>query len=174
MRVILNPVIFRQNISTQITIKLTQSNITKPSIAINLEKGVYNYSIEHATIHKIVKKWDNPYFVIIYLNKLKSILLNLLDNKILQNLKDDPLIASKIPFMTHYELQPDRWRDLIISKEKKDKHILESKIEASSEDFICGKCKQNKTTYCQAQTRSADESMTTFVTCLTCGNKWKM
>jgi transcription elongation factor S-II len=39
--------------------------------------------------------------------------------------------------------------------------------------FQCGKCKGNKTTYFQMQTRSADEPMTTFVTCLVCKNKWK-
>lgn len=39
--------------------------------------------------------------------------------------------------------------------------------------FQCGKCKGTRTTYFQMQTRSADEPMTTFVTCLTCKNKWK-
>ena len=39
--------------------------------------------------------------------------------------------------------------------------------------FKCGKCKSTKTTYYQMQTRSADEPMTTFVTCTGCGNKWK-
>lgn len=37
----------------------------------------------------------------------------------------------------------------------------------------CGKCKQKKVTYSQAQTRSADEPMTTFCECLICGNRWK-
>lgn len=39
--------------------------------------------------------------------------------------------------------------------------------------FTCGKCKGTKTTYFQMQTRSSDEPMTTFVTCLTCSNRWK-
>lgn len=39
--------------------------------------------------------------------------------------------------------------------------------------FQCGKCKGSRTTYFQMQTRSADEPMTTFVTCLGCKNKWK-
>merc|ERR1712232_682096 len=39
--------------------------------------------------------------------------------------------------------------------------------------FTCGKCKGTKTTYFQMQTRSSDEPMTTFVTCLGCNNRWK-
>jgi len=39
--------------------------------------------------------------------------------------------------------------------------------------FTCGKCKGTRTTYFQMQTRSSDEPMTTFVTCLTCNNRWK-
>jgi DNA-directed RNA polymerase subunit M/transcription elongation factor TFIIS len=39
--------------------------------------------------------------------------------------------------------------------------------------FKCGKCKSKKTTYYQMQTRSADEPMTTYVTCMDCDAKWK-
>ena len=55
--------------------------------------------------------------------------------------------------------------------------ILENKyfptIEASTDIFRCKKCKNNKCTYYQLQTRSADEPMTTFVTCINCGNRWR-
>jgi len=34
-------------------------------------------------------------------------------------------------------------------------------------------CKSTNTIYYQKQTRSADEPMTTFYTCLTCGEKWR-
>jgi len=47
------------------------------------------------------------------------------------------------------------------------------KKEASTDAFKCGKCKQRKCTYYQLQTRSADEPMTTFVTCVNCDNRWK-
>jgi len=40
-------------------------------------------------------------------------------------------------------------------------------------EFTCRKCNQNKTTHYSLQTRSADEPMTVFVTCLTCSNRWK-
>jgi len=39
--------------------------------------------------------------------------------------------------------------------------------------FTCGRCKSTKTTSTQKQTRSADEPMTVFVLCKSCGNRWK-
>ncbi|KAF9938721.1 RNA polymerase II elongation factor [Modicella reniformis] len=45
--------------------------------------------------------------------------------------------------------------------------------QAETDMFKCGKCKGRKCRYYQMQTRSADEPMTTFVTCINCGNRWK-
>ncbi|KAI1317527.1 RNA polymerase II elongation factor [Mortierella claussenii] len=45
--------------------------------------------------------------------------------------------------------------------------------QAETDMFKCGKCKGRKTRYYQMQTRSADEPMTTFVTCINCNNRWK-
>ena len=39
--------------------------------------------------------------------------------------------------------------------------------------YKCGACKSTKTTHYSQQTRSADEPMTVFVSCLDCGKKWK-
>lgn len=47
-------------------------------------------------------------------------------------------------------------------------HRHEAKAEATCDFFQCSKCKEKKTTYYQLQTRSADEPMTTFVTCVVC------
>ena len=38
--------------------------------------------------------------------------------------------------------------------------------------FKCGRCRKNQCTYFQMQTRSADEPMTTFVTCVNCNNRY--
>lgn len=37
----------------------------------------------------------------------------------------------------------------------------------------CGKCKSMKTTYYQLQTRSADEGLTNFCQCISCGHRWR-
>lgn len=44
---------------------------------------------------------------------------------------------------------------------------------ATTDQFKCGRCGQRKCTYYQMQTRSADEPMTTYVTCVSCNNRWK-
>ena len=46
-------------------------------------------------------------------------------------------------------------------------------LSAETDMFQCGRCKQRKCKYYQMQTRSADEPMTTYVTCVNCGNRWK-
>jgi transcription elongation factor S-II len=43
----------------------------------------------------------------------------------------------------------------------------------TTDQFRCGRCGQRKCTYYQMQTRSADEPMTTYVTCVNCNNHWK-
>jgi transcription elongation factor S-II len=61
-------------------------------------------------------------------------------------------------------------------KEIEKWHLEAAKIghmEATTDMFVCGKCKQRKCTYYQLQTRSADEPMTTYVTCTNCNNRWK-
>ena len=37
----------------------------------------------------------------------------------------------------------------------------------------CGKCNKNTVDYYEKQTRGADEPMTLFANCLTCGNRWR-
>ena len=49
-------------------------------------------------------------------------------------------------------------------------NLIEKEVESGL--FTCNKCKKSKTTYYQLQTRSADEPMTTFVTCLNCNIRW--
>jgi DNA-directed RNA polymerase subunit M/transcription elongation factor TFIIS len=67
----------------------------------------------------------------------------------------------------------DKGYNLIEAKIKRDKTKFETNIEAATDTFQCRKCKSKKCTYYQLQTRSADEPMTTFVTCLNCGQRWR-
>lgn len=69
--------------------------------------------------------------------------------------------------------KPDRWRLLIQTTLEKDKAMYSKKTTASIHLF-CSSCKRKtKCDTYQMQTRSADEPMTTFVTCLECDKRWK-
>ena len=84
-----------------------------------------------------------------------------------------PLLSHTIAFMTHHEMRPDKWDELIRLKSIRDKSKFEVNLEACTDTFTCRKCKSKKCSYYQMQTRSADEPMTTFVSCLECGCRWK-
>jgi len=138
----------------------------------NLEKGIFNYSLKEAEQRKIIKKWDNKGFVQIYLDRVRSIFINL-KGDVLQHIKDGSIKPHIVSFMTHQELCPEKWSTLIEAKTKRDKNKFETNIAAATDTFTCRKCKGNQCTYYQMQTRSADEPMTTFVTCIDCGNRFK-
>ena len=167
-RKIANPEQFRLNIRGKLNIILENEKHSS-----NLEKGIFNYALKEANNRKVVKKWDNQYFVQIYLDRLRSIYLNLKNPEILDQIKNETIQAHTVAFMTHQEMRPEKWKELIEEKAKKDKNKFETNVEASTDTFTCRKCKSNKCTYYQMQTRSADEPMTTFVTCIECGQRWK-
>jgi len=159
---------FRENIRKQLDKFLqNQKNST------NLEKGIYNYSLKEATNRKVIKKWDNPYFVQLYKDRLWSIYSNLNNVDLIELVNSETIKAHTIAFMTHQEMLPEKWKELIDAKIKRDKHKFENNIEAATDTFTCRKCHKNQCTYYQMQTRSADEPMTTFVQCISCGNRWK-
>ena len=56
---------------------------------------------------------------------------------------------------------------------KRDRYLFEINKEMATDQYKCGRCHKRECTYFQLQTRSADEPMTTFVTCLNCGKRWK-
>jgi len=147
--------------------------LSNEKISTNLEKGIYNYSLAASEEKKLIKKWSNEAFVILYIQKLRCILLSLKHKEIINKLLSKSFKAHELAFMNHQEARPDLWTTLIEEKRIKDENKFTPKIEASTDDFICGKCKSKKCTYYQLQTRSADEPMTTFVTCLDCGNRFK-
>lgn len=143
------------------------------TIATNIEKGIFNWSIQHASKHNIVKKWSNPFFVTLYIDHLRSVYINLKKPDVSAAVLTGNIKSQEIAFMTHQEICPEKWKKLIEDKKVRDKQKYEPNIEASTDNFTCNKCKSKKCTYYQLQTRSADEPMTTFVTCLECGKRWK-
>ena len=167
LKTINNPDVFRTNVRAKLNeILHNEKNST------NLEKGVYNYCLKEADLRKVVKKWDNKYFVQIYIDHLRSVYTNL-NPSIIEQIESGAIKPHMVAFMTHQELSPEKWGEMIDAKSKRDKNKFEVNIEAATDTFTCRKCKSKRCTYTAVQTRSADEPMTIFVSCLDCGQRWK-
>ncbi len=159
--------VFRENIK-----KKLDEILNNDKNSSNLEKGIFNYSLKEADQRKIVKKWDNKQFIQIYVDRLRSIMINL-KGDVLKQINEGTIKPHIVAFMTHQELSPERWATMIETKTKRDKNKFETNMSAATDVFTCRKCKGNQCTYYQMQTRSADEPMTTFVTCLICTARFK-
>lgn len=126
--------------------------------------------------------WGNRVFWNLYRNKAISLYENLkglnsyVENKEnwLEKLKSNQLTIPQFVEMNAFDMCPSRWKatiEKIIETEKK----LYSKKDSASIFMWCSSCKKkSKCDYYQMQTRSADEPMTTFVTCLECDKQWKI
>ena len=168
MHVINNPDEFRSKVKEVFNEKLNSI-----IYSTNLEIGIFNYCLKEAAQKKIIRKWENTYFVELYIDRFRSIFMNLQKTDLLKDIQNKKIKPEDVAFMTHQEMRPKKWDKFIESKIKRDKYKFENNIEACTDSFTCRKCKSNKCSYYQMQTRSADEPMTTFVSCISCGSRWK-
>ena len=162
----------------------------------NLEISIYNWTIQNVKNNKINPKitqkgrtiivnnndlsWDNSHFKRIYLSKYRSISFNLQNenNSIFkENVISNIIPTKNIVNMKPEEIYPEIWEEVFQNKIKKEMirlknegKELEQAVEGS---YTCKKCKCKKITYYELQTRSADEPMTAYFTCLNCQNHWK-
>ena len=146
----------------------------------NFEKGILNYTVNRAAELGIVRKWTNPEFLQIYKAKVKMMLINLDSahgESLLTKVKQGEISSQDIAGMSHFELRPAKWETLLQAKASRENSLYKP-MKGNTDMFQCRQCFKNKRpakncSYYQLQTRSADEPMTTFVTCLECGNRWK-
>lgn len=155
--------------------ELLESN----ELATQLEESILHVVCEQAIKENIDVDWNNRVFWNMYRSRAISFYeygrraTSSDDGKWLLMLKQREITTREFAEMNAVDLCPSRWKDAverIIESEKK----LYSKNESAAIFMWCSACKKKtKCDYYQMQTRSADEPMTTFVTCLECDRKWK-
>lgn len=137
----------------------------------NLEKSIFNFAVRGDN-----PSWENPAFRRRYRHKAMEIIR--LMNDPMCSLKSRVLSgqvqAKDVGKLGPIELFPGgpydvTQQELIIEDERR--RAAANNVPEGL--FECRKCKSKKTRYYQMQTRSADEPMTTFVTCLQCNTRWK-
>lgn len=148
---------------------------------LELERGIYNWTINFASEKSVIKNWENPIFRHIYFDKVRSVVANMdqysyVDNqRLYSRLCDEKEFAPRdIAFMSPDNMFPERWREIMDIKLKREQNLGEFQRTAKTDAFKCSRCKKRECDYYERQTRSADEPMTLFITCLNCNNSWKM
>tara|TARA_A100001015_G_scaffold266664_1_gene316067 strand:- start:131 stop:652 length:522 start_codon:yes stop_codon:yes gene_type:complete len=154
--------------------------INNISLSRNIEKNTFNSVIDIAKENNINRKWNNNMFYNLYFSKIRSIYSNLdvtsyiKNEHLLSKIINGEIKTEEISKLSVYEIHPDNWKEIIDEKSKRDKMKYDIKPEAMTERYKCRKCGSRKCSYYELQTRSADEPMTQFFTCLDCKNRWKM
>ena len=178
-----NPNQFRENIRIKIRDMLEENGILQTmlenneidevAISTNIEKGIFNYAIRECNFRKLVKKWENPPFTQIYIDRTRMVFNNINNDTVKDGLCSGDILPQSVAFMTHQEIQPDKWNPLIEKKTKRDASKCDKKVGASTAMFTCSRCQSKNCTYYEMQTRSADEPATIFITCLNCDKHWR-
>lgn len=153
-------------------IALFEKNIDVSEIEIkDLEIGIYNFTIDYANKNKVPLTWSSELFQECYLNKVRSMYVN--RKSIVELLKTKTKLPHEISYMKPYDLDTNAWSEIIGAEVLRNKAAYHINQVAMTDQVTCGKCKKKNISYYELQTRSADESMTCFYSCLDCGNKWK-
>jgi|TARA_Y100000389_G_scaffold204839_1_gene260065 transcription elongation factor S-II len=145
----------------------------------HIEKDIYNSVIDYSKRNNIKRTWECITFKSIYLSRIRSIYSNIKSDSYIENINFKGKIMSgeidtkNISNLSHIDIFPEKWKVLIEDKMKKEKLRYELKPEAMTDMFKCGRCGSRSCTYYEMQTRSADEPMTQFITCIDCNNHWK-
>ena len=160
-------------------VELLNREVDDEVLSRNIEKSIYNKTIQKSKEKNIKRYWTNIVFKNLYISKIRSIYSNLdkecyIKNSVfIDKVKSGEIEINKISSLSPYDIYPDNWKELFAKKAKQDKLKYELKPEAMTDSFKCRKCGSRSCSYYEVQTRSADEPMTQFITCLECNNRWK-
>lgn len=145
------------------------------------------YMSEESSTHLIIKAMEIEQAAFEHFNgdtadyrsKLRSLFQNLknaTNRELGPSVMSGEIPAKKFVTMTHDELKSaqQRQEEKKLNEENMKKAQVPMQQKSISDQLRCGKCGQKKVSYTQAQTRSADEPMTTFCECTVCGNRWKV
>ena len=167
----------RRKIHTAITQLFT--DYLNPQECNEFERCIYNGAIRIAGQRHVGKAWSHPPFVEVYTQYAKHLSSNFYPKSYVSNTElYDRYRAGEITFsdiseMDTYQLFESRWTHSFQQQQIREKRQLEGNKSMATDQFLCTRCFKRECTYYEMQTRSADEPMTIFITCLNCGKHWR-
>jgi DNA-directed RNA polymerase subunit M/transcription elongation factor TFIIS len=140
---------------------LVQERFGSPAI----EAAILNRCITDAQRWYVDIDWETPAFLEMYRSRAMSLYAC--------RALADSMNPEEFANSSEVDLHPERWMTLLNQVAERDKALYSKKKTANTQMYCSGCKKKTNCDYYQMQTRSADEPMTTFVTCLECEKRWK-
>ena len=139
--------------------------------ARSLENHILRRCDREARLWEVDATWSNVPFVRMYQSRCAHMYRHLPPWK--DRISNGDVTAEQYAMMTEVDLNPAQWQDALEKVFAREMNTMATQKSASI-TLYCQRCKrQTSCDYYQLQTRSADEPMTTFVTCLECDKRWK-
>jgi transcription elongation factor S-II len=151
---------------------------TKAELA-RFEKTILESALADANKKFVLKNFDNGLFTVCYMNAARRILSNLDPKSYVQNLhllekvKTKDINIELLSQMNTTDYAPHLYSAMRDRQLLREQQQLEGNKAMATDLFKCNRCKKRETTFYELQTRSADEPMTKFITCVNCGNHWR-
>ena len=159
-------------------LKFLEDKFSKEDIRL-LEKGIFEAAFNFALKNHVARSWKSLIFIEIYREIVRSVFSNIhpdspvKNRRLLTRVIDGEFPLYTIPSMSSYEMFPEKWFELRDKQLQREQKILEGNKSRATDQFKCRRCLKRECTYYELQTRSADEPMTIFITCLNCGKEWR-
>jgi DNA-directed RNA polymerase subunit M/transcription elongation factor TFIIS len=130
-----------------------------------IETAILKKCIHDAQRWRVDIDWETPSFREMY----RCRAMNLYQTRTLA----ETMTPEEFVNTTEVDRHPQRWMERMRQVAERDKALYSRKTTASAQMYCSGCKRKSNCDYYQMQTRSADEPMTTFVTCLECDKRWK-
>ena len=157
---------------------LAEFEFSKTEI-IALEKAIFKATFEVAVKNFVPRNWKSNQFKDLYKQISRTIVWNthpkspINNQRLVKRIKDGEFTLDAVPTMTCYELFPEHWKELADKQLIREQKLLEGDRSRATDQYKCHRCGKRECSYYELQTRSADEPMTIFITCLNCGKRWR-
>jgi DNA-directed RNA polymerase subunit M/transcription elongation factor TFIIS len=158
------------------------SNYVLPSTmkSSDIESIIFDIACRDASQKNVIIHFENPLFQILYESSARRIIANMSSDSYVKNthlykkLENADLTLDMLRMMNVMEYAPHLYSELRERQLLREQNQLEGSKAMATDLFKCGRCHKRETTFYELQTRSADEPMTKFITCLNCANHWRM
>jgi DNA-directed RNA polymerase subunit M/transcription elongation factor TFIIS len=145
-----------------------------------LETSILHSTFKEADSKYVLKHFDNNLFQLCYTSVARRVLSNLSINSYVKNtyllprIMNGTITIDQVATMSIRDFAPTLYTDLRERQILREQHQLEGHKAMATDMFQCFRCNKRETVFYELQTRSADEPMTKFITCVNCNNRWRM